>query len=231
MKRFVLLLTLACLGTFAFAQKTGNFDGTIVFNIEYSGDQAEMMNSMAPSAYIYHVRGDKVRFKMEGGMSSAMMGDIIIDGKKGESYMLRDSEKKALRFPEKTEEDQPEVKVKRLSGSTEILGYTCHKYKVTSSTSQGTITQTMWVSPDLRLQLDRNAFQSSTAADMLAMKELDGIPLKMETAMPIGNMRMVRTASELTWEKIAKSKFEIPKGYEVEELDIEKMRQEMGGMR
>lgn len=229
MKQLFSIITLCLFVLTLQAQKSGSFDGTMVFDISYSGERQEMMNSMAPSSYTYHVRDNKIKFIMEGGMTSAMMGDILIDGDDGNSYMLKDSEEKALRFPQKSEDENSEVNVEKLNETTSIQGYECTKYKVVTSTSEGDVTQMMWVTPELRIDINRDAFQSSTAAGNLAMKKIDGMPLKIESRIPMGNMRMTMTASDIKWEKIDQSEFEIPSHYKVEQFDPEQMKQQMGG--
>ncbi len=229
MRQLTLLAILCCTVGMAFGQKTGKFDGTINFNIEYSGEKAEMMSSMAPSSYVYHVRGDKMRVKTEGGMASAMAGDVLVHGNEGKSYMLQDDKKKALRFTEETGDNDSESNIEELDATKEILGYQCKKYKVTTKTEQGEVTQFMWVTPDLSIAIDEDV-QTSGAANNLAMGKIDGLPLEIKSNIPMASMKMTMTASDINWEKIDKSEFQIPDDYTVEELDQEKM-EEMGGMR
>jgi hypothetical protein len=229
MRHLTLFVILCCTVCIAYGQKTGNFDGKISYDIEYSGEKADMMSSMAPSSYIYLVRGDKMRVKTEGGMASAMAGDVLVHGNEGKSYMLKDDSEKALRFTEETSNNDAEADVEELDATKDILGYQCNKYKVTTKTEQGEVTQFMWVAPDLSVDIDEDV-QTSGAASNLAMKKIDGLPLQIKSNIPMASMKMTMTAKDISWEKIDQSQFTIPDDYSVEELDKEKMK-EMGGMR
>lgn len=228
--RLFTLLTLCCTTLIVFGQKTGNFDGKISYDIEYSGEKADMMSSMAPSSYKYLVRGSNMRVKTDGGMASAMAGDVLVHGNKGESYMLQKDEKKALRFTNASSNNDSEAEVEELDATKDILGYQCSKYKITNKTEQGEVTQFMWVTSDLQIDIDEDV-QTSGAANNLAMEKVDGLPLEIKSNIPMASMKMTMTASDINWEKIEKSQFRIPDDYEIEELDKEKMQEMGGGMR
>ena len=206
-----------------------NFSGTITYHPTVTGENAAMAQAMMPSSYIYKVSDQNLLLKIEGGMMASMMGDFLVVGKKGKSYMIKHAEKKAylIKKIEDTGEKSSPVITKE-DETAVILGHTCQKYKVElENAGMGTMTQYVWAAADLKLA-EPKAGTKKLDMGSISIKGIDGIVLKSVTE--IMGMTMTNTATDISTEVPSKSTFTVPKGYKVEEKSIEDIMGGMGGM-
>lgn len=220
MKRFILsTLCVLALSVSAIAQKS--FEGHINFGITLDGGMADQMAGMMPTAYNYTIKGKNILMKMEGGMAS-MMGDILINGEKSESYMVNHMQKTAFRMPE-AEEAQAvaKPKIEKLGDEITIAGYKCVKYKMETETPtpQGNMNmvQYMWVTDALNIERPAKAIGNTS---QMFIEGVDGFPLKMEMEIPMtGGTMMVFEATEVKKEKISDDEFTFSSDYKVKDFD------------
>ena len=190
------------------------------------------MAAFAPTGTIYYFRGSDLRLEMEGGMAASMMGAILIKGDEEQAYMLKESEKKALRMKsdEDDEEDESEEDVKpEITKEDEVItiqGHKCQKYKVVMSVDDNEVTQYLWVTKDIKISKPKGAKNNGNG---MFVEGIDGFPLKKMTTMDMMGMSIttVETAVEVDDSKPAKSLFEIPSDWEIEDFDPKSM---FGGM-
>jgi hypothetical protein len=212
---FAVLLSVSSL----FAQET--FEGRIVYEVDLQGENAQQMKAFMPESYEYLISGSNLKFSMKGGMTAAMMGDILVDGEKGTSYMLKASEQVAYKMPVEQEEDSadtPEPDIKKLDETATIAGYECQKYQVSMQQEGKEVTQYMWVTEEIKLKKPKTG--SAQNAGQVFVDGLNGFPLKIETE--VMGMNMIMEVTTVEKKVIDSNTFAIPKGYEVKDFDPSK---------
>lgn len=213
-------MALLLIGTHAFAK--GGFEGKMIYSLTLEGEGADQMAGMMPTSYEYWYSKGNIKFIMKGGMVSTMMGEIIVDGAKGITYMVKHDEQKAYKItPEEDAVDADPV-VTRLDEQEKILGYKCQKYKVVTAgaaTGGGDKVQYVWAAAKLTFAA-RKGGKIKGGIDM-SIKGVDGIPLKTET--DVQGMTMIMVCTEIKKGKIDASEFKVPKNYTIEEFDADTM--------
>lgn len=212
-KLFLLLMLTLSVSLTSFAQQ--NFQGTLTYGFKFMGEGIEGMEAFLPTSYTFQVYKTSLLMKMEGGMAAMMMGNILVNGKKGEAYMIKDAEKIAYKMPndeEKEESDSAPV-VEMEDETIEILGYECQKYKVTTTTPEGEVVQYVWATDKLKFPEMKGGVSGGMGGSM-AVKGVKGLPLK--TMVNQGPMTVTLTATEIKVETLDKNMFKVPKGYDVE---------------
>lgn len=211
----LLALLFAPLSTFA--QKT--FEGIITYEVSLNGENASQMAIFMPTAYEYKIRDNLIRFHMEGGMTAALLGDILINTKKGEAFMIKEAEQIAYRIQD-TEETATPPLIEASEEVLTILGYPCKKYTVTTPGEGKASVQYIWATSDIRIEKpQKKNGKTPSGAGQLLIDGLDGFPLKIMTPVPEGNLVLVLTASKVDLQRISKSDMEFPKEFEVKDFD------------
>ena len=208
-----------------------DFQGTLKYDFKFTGEGVEQAAAMLPTGMEMKVRKSDMTVEMQGGMMAMMMGKILVHGKKGKSYMIKDSEETIyIMDPEKMKDDEgdaPEPTITKEDETVTIAGYECQKYKVTMETPQGEMTQQVWVTDKIKLPQGSGAAGGGLTSG-LTMKGLPGLPLK--TMINQGPITVVMTAKKVDTQVPDKSNFKLPKGYDKEEFDMNAMMGGMGGM-
>ncbi len=199
------------------AQK--GFEGIVSYEITLMGENADQLAPFMPQAYEYKIRGNLIRFHMEGGMTAALMGDILIDTQKGEAFMLKEVEKIAYRIQDEGERPAKPL-IEAADETLVILGYPCRKYKVTTPEGEGASVQYVWATPDIHIEkpLKRNG-KTPSGADQLLIEGLDGFPLKIMTTLPEGGLVLIMTASVVDLRRLSKTEMEVPKDFTIKDFD------------
>jgi hypothetical protein len=206
------------------------FQGTLQYDFKFSGEGIEQAQAMLPTGMKLQVRKSDMIVEMQGGMMAMMMGKIITYGKKGKSYMIKDSEETIYTMdPEKLKGDDdgdtPDPVITKEDETLTIAGYECQKYKVVAETAQGEVTQYVWVTDKIKMPESKGGSgMSGGMGANLSMKGLPGMPLK--TMVNQGPVTVVMTAKKIDNTVLDKSLFKLPKGYDKEEFDMSSM---MGG--
>lgn len=131
---------------------------------------------------------------------------FIVD-RKNKTYSVLNADKAELKEP-------ADVKVTKTSETTKILNYNCTKYLVVHTVNGKPMTQTVWATKEIK-DLDMSSLarqRMDGGKTVMFFKEIDGVPLKMEMAMPEGNLLM--EAKQIKRESIPSSAFEIPSDFE-----------------
>jgi len=201
------------------AQK--RFEGSVTYAIEYKDLPAEMaaMEAMLPDEMTIRIKGDKSRVEQSMGMGMSQV--IISDAKTENGLMLMDmmGKKVAIEMNKEelekldTKKEDAKTKIEYLDGTKDIAGYTCKKARILTGAS-GSIE--LYYTEDLPSSAHKE------------FKELKGFPL--EYSVISGPMNMKMTASKVVKEKIDKTLFEIPSGYDKQSFeDFQKSMQGMMG--
>ena len=214
-----LLFTLFALGALFSTSVAQSFEGKIVYGIELKGEGADQFAAFMPSSYEYTVKESNLKFKMNGGMTSAMMGEFIVLGDREESYMVKHSEKTAYKMEPDEDEKESDIKptVTKEKETAKIQGYTCQKYKVVMNSDGNEVVQYMWVTNEIKFKKPKNAQN----AGQLFVDGIDGFPLKVTSEMNTMGMAMtmIMTATSVDTRKVSDSVFEIPNDYEIKKFD------------
>lgn len=201
------------------------FEGVITFKSEVVGQNADQMKALMPTSYIMKFKGKKSRIEMKGGMVEMMgMGTTIYDGDRY-TYILNSSQKKAQKMDVykakddvKEEVDKPQIK--KLGPGEKILGYNTVKYEVKLNTSQGPLTQVMWIAPDIKVEKNK----AVKNAQSFMVEGVEGFPLKIVQNMDNLGVKIILTATQVEKQRLSDSEFEIPSDYTVEEMNINQLR-------
>lgn len=230
MKQLITLL-LAIVFAAGAANAQESFQGTLKYDFKFSGEGVEQAQAMLPTGMEMKVRKSDMTVEMQGGMMAMMMGKIIVHGKKGKSYMIKDSEETIyVMDPESMKDDEgdsPDPTITKEDETVTIAGYECQKYKVTMETPQGEVTQQVWVTDKIKLPQGSGGAGGGLTSG-LTMKGLPGLPLK--TMVNQGPITVIMTAKTVDNTVPSKKLFKLPKGYEKEEFDMNAMMGGGGGM-
>lgn len=215
-KIFSILLTIIVCSLPVLGQN--GFEGRITYGIKMLGEGADQYAAFMPESYEYAISGDKISFKMNGGMVALMMGRFIVDQKAGVSYMIKDSEQIAYKITADSEENElTKPRITKLDEIITVAGYKCQKYEmvVIDKDSGEEVKTYVWVTDQIKVAVSKNA--KMKAGGDIFIEGIDGFPLKMMTLM--GEMSMVLTATNVKKEAIDKSEFIVPKDYEIQDFD------------
>jgi GLPGLI family protein len=190
-----------------------NFEGKLVFEIEYKNLSPELksMEAMMPKELVYLVKGDKGRMEASTQMGSTI---VLFDQKTKKSTVLMDmmGQKIAMSSTEEErKEQQPQYKVTLQPGAKTIAGYACKKATVKVEGEEMEI----WYTESIPGFIMEEQFSG-----------LKGFPL--EYTMNQNGVTATMRAKEIKKQAVADNSFIIPEGYK--EMNAESMmRMMMGG--
>lgn len=197
------------------AQKT--FYGTVEYDYQIQGENAEMMASFMPEKMVVKYGKAGILTTMEGGMMAAMMGKIVVNNNTGKAFVIKDDTKTVYIMSEEDMEtgDTPtDPEITDLGETEEILGYTCKKYKMISETAGMKQEQYIWATNKLKIPEYKNLPKQDLTGSNLMAAGLEGFPLKVEMAIPETEMTLTLLVTLLEEEKISDDLFEAPSDYE-----------------
>lgn len=216
LKFLPLLILISLFSLHLSAQKT--FYGTLEYAYQIEGPEAEMMAMFMPQKMIMKYGKNGMSTHMEGGMMAGMMGRIVVNAKTGERFAVKDSEKTVYLMEEedveksqdamKNQQNKPEL----LDGTETILGYTCKKYRLVNKSPEGDMEQFIWATEELKApEIDMPQTDQMNSLDF----GIEGLPLKVEIALPGTTSKMIMLATKLDDTAPDSSEFDRPKDYEV----------------
>lgn len=180
--------------------------------------QGGNLSSMFPKGMEIRIKDNNSITKMDGGMMSNM--EVLHLSDKNVTYRLDRDNKTFSVMPQYTDKDKEklEYKVTKTSETTKVMGYTCTKY-IVESTSQDpdakklAMKQFFWTTTDIK-GLDLKSLSKQrmgNSQQSLFYEQIEGVPLKMEINMPQGHMTM--EVAEIKKQSLPASDFEVPAGY------------------
>lgn len=197
---------------------TQNFEGTIMFGIEYVDlpDELAAYESMMPKEMSYKFKDDMAKMIQPSAMGQTVM---IHNGKTDKTTMLMDlMGSKYVMDTDNTKKKDETVKptVTVLDETKEIAGYKCQKAEITMITDDGEEQKlTVYYTKDIMVE---NFGQTD-------IEGLDGFPLEYEMEKEGTIMKL--TAKEVKKEKVSKAEFDIPKDYQT--VTEEELKAMFGG--
>jgi Domain of unknown function (DUF4412) len=177
-----------------------------------SGD---MMSNMMPKSMIMKMKGTSSLVSMDGGM---MPGDFLYTTEK--SVLINRSSKTYSVMPtstatadEKASQPKMQHSVSKTSETMKVMGYTCTKYVVTTTSGQGhTTTTNLWTTTEIKdIDLKSLAKQRHNQGQSMYYEGVEGIPLRIESGTPQG--QMIMEVTEIKRESLNASVFTIPSDY------------------
>jgi Domain of unknown function (DUF4412) len=177
-----------------------------------SGD---MMSNMMPKSMIMKMKGTSSLVSMDGGM---MHGDFLYTTEK--SVLINRSSKTYSVMPtstatadEKASQPKMQHSVSKTSETMKVMGYTCTKYVVTTTSGQGhTTTTNLWTTTEIKdIDLKSLAKQRHNQGQSMYYEGVEGIPLRIESGTPQG--QMIMEVTEIKRESLNASVFTIPSDY------------------
>ncbi|MBL4585814.1 MAG: DUF4412 domain-containing protein [Flavobacteriales bacterium] len=217
MKRMMIAMIALTFTLSVHAQK--KFEGSVTYGIEYKDLPAEMaaMEAMLPDEMTIRIKGDKSRIEQSMGMGMSQI--VISDAKTESGILLMDmmgkktaiemSKEELEKLNAKKKENEP--KIEYLDGSKEIAGYKCKKARILTGASGS---------------IDVYYTDELPASAHKEFEGLKGFPL--EYSVNSGPMNMIMSATNVTKEKLDKTLFDIPEGYEKQSFD--EFQKSMQGM-
>lgn len=209
------------------AQKT--FLGAAEYAFTIEGENAEMMKMFMPEKMVVLYGSKSMLTYMTGGMMADAVGKIVVNGEKGETFIIKEAEKVVyLMGPEdlETPEDLQNPVVTELEGEEEIQGYTCKQYKVVAAGEDEETVQYIWSTTALQAPEIKQQGMDKLNNGMGFAGAVPGFPMKVVSEIPQTNARLILIVTSLDFNEPAASAFERPADFEVKEFDAEKM---MGG--
>jgi len=228
MKKLTLLfLSASAIITTSFTGSS-DFEGKVVYSIDFVGGnlppQAKSM--MAGSTATIYIKGDKTRTEMNMGMQNTIS---IYDRKANTSVTLMEvmgNKYKLKQDNSKKDEKKPDMKVNVTSETKTIAGYSSKKAEVIMTDSKGTShTSHIWFTEEISNHMN------TTHENGYQFKDIKGMPLEYEIKAQ-NDMSMKMTATSVSKETVADSKFVIPDGYKEttpEEMQKDMMQKMQGG--
>lgn len=221
MKRFILLIITAILIVpAAIAQKT--MIGTVDFTYNLTGEGAEQMAGMMPDKMVIKYGKNGIAMEMHGGMMSAAMGKTVVNGKTGEAFIIKDTEKTIYLMSEETIRTEAkkaeEIEVEKFDDTREIMGYTCKKWTQTTIVQGMNMSQVLWVTRELKTpDYEGEVFKGMAGQGNMSF-EIDGFPMLIEVNMPGMATKLELEVSNIVFENIPESTFDRPEGYTVKDF-------------
>ena len=158
---YILLVLFAlCLLSFNLsAQKP--FEGIITYEVKIEGEGAEAYQSFMPNEFKYYFKNLSVKLVMSGGFS-AMLGEYIIDGEKGMSYLVKHDEQSYSILKDESPSKEA-VTSNFLGETTSINGYECKKYESVSTDANGEkTTSILWTTDKIIIKLPKSKSMNSS---------------------------------------------------------------------
>lgn len=216
-------LVLAPFASVSAQPREGAFEGSLDFNVAFSGGNLQeraQVTMLVPESYTLYIKGGQTKILMRGGMIGLTMGEVVIDGSTGRGFVISHMNSKAYEIvadPNLKERTAPVIVDE--NETAVIAGYECRKYRISRANPSGAMTQYMWVTD--AIQLDLAASLGNALKDSMPFwtEGLTGFPLRITTSFPGTAMTMTLTATDVKPHVVDPSIFVVPAGYAIEAIN------------
>ena len=216
-------LVLAPISSASAQPRESAFEGSLDFKVAFSGGDLQeraQVTMLVPESYTLYIKGGQTKILMRGGMIGLTMGEVIIDGSSGRGFVISHMNSKAYEIvadPSLKERTAPVIVDE--NETAVVAGYECRKYRITRVNPAGAMTQYMWVTD--AVQLDLAASFGNALKDSMPFwtEGLPGFPLRITTSFPDTAMSMTLTATEVKPHVVDPSIFVVPAGYAIEAIN------------
>lgn len=174
-------------------------------------DGSNPFAAMFPKGMIVKMKNGNSLVSIEGGM---MAGKTLTLKGSTETILINDDRKTFSKIKSDGKNDNTKFEVQKTSEIVKILGYNCVKYIVTGvePRSQQKTTTILWTTTEIKGINLENLYKIGTGGGQnMFIKGVEGIPLKVESMVEQGSMKM--EAIEYKPTSISDTEFSIPAGY------------------
>jgi hypothetical protein len=173
-----------------------------------SGD----MSSMMPSAVLVKIKGTNSLVSIQGGVMDK--NDVLHLADKDETYTINHPAKSYMLMSPKTPTaSQAKPKITKTSETATILGHNCTKYIIENEADGHKMNVNYWATTEIKdIDMKALAKQQIGKGQSFVYAEIEGVPLRIEMAMPQQGM-MTMEVTELKKESVPASNFALPAGY------------------
>lgn len=216
-------ILLAPFATVAAQPEENAFEGSLHFTVAFGGgtmQERARVTMLVPESYRLSFKGSQTKIVMQGGMIGLTMGEVVIDGSSGRGYVISHMNSKAYEIvadPNLKERVAPVIADE--NETVVIAGYECRKYRITRTNPSGAMTQYMWVTDAIRLDLAASLGSALRDSMPFWTEGLTGFPLQITTSFPGSTMTMTLTATEVKPHTVDPSIFVVPAGYAIQPID------------
>ena len=171
----------------------------------------DMMSDMMPKGMVIKMKDGNTLTRMDGGM---MAGDFL--HLKDKSVHLDRENKTYWVLPSGSGQggaaDMAKPTITKTTETMKILGYNCIKYVAVMNERGQTLTTNMWTTTEIK-DMDPKAFakQRMGKGQSMFYEGMEGVPLRIESITPQGNM--VMEVTEIKKESLSAADFIIPSDY------------------
>jgi len=210
MKRHLAILYCVVLFSSSYSQNT--FEGVVKFKTDIKG-QNSVMIGMMPDSFIFLFKDKDSKIMLQGGIVSAMMGDIISKGDSNISFMLDYPEKIAYRFDKYKFEKAMTVDVEETGKTKKILNKKCTLYRISYDSKDGNVVSDLWMTNELPVAIPRN----NPMGKYFVYSDLPGFPLLIESKIKYQatEFDIIISAVRIIERPIPASEFTIPPDFKI----------------
>ncbi len=171
------------------------------------------LGGLMPSAITMYLKDGNTMVSTKGGLAPR---DVLSLPAKGLAYVIDPATRTYSRLPANLAHGQggtaQSFKVTRTGETAQVLGYTCTRYEVVSGGFED-VTFSVWVTPEVKGIDQRQLAMLQVGGDQSAgfLREINGVPLKMIVATPLGKIRLEVTAIKA--EPVSPAKIAVPNGF------------------
>ncbi len=171
------------------------------------------LGGLMPNAITMYLKDGNTMVSTKGGMAPR---DVLSLPAKGLAYVIDPATRTYSRLPANLAHGQggtaQSFKVTRTGETAQLLGYACTRYDVVSGGFED-VTFSVWVTPEVKGIDQRQLAMLQVGGDQSAgfLREINGVPLKMIVATPLGKIRMEVTAIKA--EAVPAARVAVPSGY------------------
>ncbi len=174
-----------------------------------------LADNMMPKAMLIKIKNGSSVLTMQGGMVASMMGDILSLKGKPETYAIKRDKKTYSIMPQSKALKGDEIfTVSKTSETMKILGYECTKYIISNPKSKNAESQIIYASTQVKgidFKFLSNMKMGNSDKYSSAMKQIEGVPLRIEVKTPDANVNMECTQIEK--KKMSDADFVVPTDY------------------
>jgi hypothetical protein len=172
----------------------------------------DMVTAMMPRSVTVRTKGGKSHMSTEGG---AMPMEVISIPEPAAAFWIDRASRTFARLPiEEAEADAAKLdaKVSKGPGTAKILGYNAQEYLLEIRQDDVLVRGQIWATNEIP-GLDSNTLAKARfgGQDAGYLKQVEGVPLKMEMTMP--QMRILMQATEVAQGSVPDSLFTVPEGF------------------
>lgn len=174
-----------------------------------AGQSGDMITALMPKSMTLRAKDGRTHTQTEGG---AMPMEFIGRTDPLETILINREARTFSKVPHDDAKDLTEksdYRVTKTQKTTKILGYTCTQYLVEVTQDGQLMKGIFWATSDIPGLAASSLLNARVGGGEDAfMKEIDGVPLKMEMTLP--QMKMMIEATSIRAGRVPDSVFEIP---------------------